>query len=77
MSSHSSQKQWSVAFGTEYLVFLSSKQEKNIQTETTYSLSQFFISFVESVFTFQFFNDKIHNFVKKSIWHFHHSTIEK
>ena len=25
-----------------------------------------------SVFTFQFLNDKNHNYVKKTIWHFYH-----
>ena len=41
-----------------------SKQEQNIQTETTWFASVC-IFFEESVFTFQFWNDKIHNYVKK------------
>ena len=49
-------------FGAKYLVFsplVPSKQEKNILV----LLSLYF--FDGSVFTFQFLNDKIHNYVKK------------
>ena len=50
--------------GLKYVKNIFSHSLKNIQTETTQFVSVC-IFFVASVFTFQFLNDKIHNYVKR------------
>jgi hypothetical protein len=52
--------------GAKYLVFVSSRSLKT--RELSFALfGNFLRLFEESVFVFQFLNDKIHNYVKQNI----------